>query len=148
MPLGGVIASPKVAEPFFGQPGAMWRHGYTYSGHAAACVAGLEVMGIYEREGVFDRALELETEIPRALASLTDLDPVIGIRSGVGAMAAIQLDPSDPTLAMKVTRLCRQEGLITRAIAGNGLQISPPLIMTTAQVDEMAEGFRAGLSAL
>ena len=45
-PLGGVIASPRVAAPFFETPGLMFRHGYTYSGHSTACVAGLVVMDI------------------------------------------------------------------------------------------------------
>jgi adenosylmethionine-8-amino-7-oxononanoate aminotransferase len=38
-PLGGVIASPRIADPFFNEPGLIFRHGYTYSGHAVACVA-------------------------------------------------------------------------------------------------------------
>ena len=41
----------------------IWRHGYTYSGHASACAAGLAVTRIYSEEGVFARALELETEL-------------------------------------------------------------------------------------
>jgi adenosylmethionine-8-amino-7-oxononanoate aminotransferase len=146
MPLGGVIASPRVAAPFYQEPGVVWRHGYTYSGHAAACLAGLEVMGIYERERVFARAHELETEIPEALADLTDLGPVTAVRSGVGAMAAIQLDPDEPSLVPRAVSRCREAGIITRAIAGNGLQVSPPLIITSSQLEELAAGLRAGIS--
>jgi adenosylmethionine-8-amino-7-oxononanoate aminotransferase len=148
LPLGGLIASPRVAAPFFDQPGLIWRHGYTYSGHAAACVAALEVMRIYEEEGVFARALELEAELPSALSALERFEAVIGIRGGTGAMAAVQLDLDDPTLAPRAAKACREAGVIVRAVAGNGLQISPPLILTVDQVDEMVDKMAVGLRAI
>lgn len=147
-PLGGVVASPKVAAPFFDRAGAVWRHGYTYSGHAAACAAGLEVMRIYEEEAIFQRALQLETELAVELQSLIGLGPAVGLRAGTGAMAAIQLDPTDATLAARVAIASRNAGVITRAIAGNGLQISPPLIFTPSQIEEMIEGLQAGLRSV
>lgn len=147
-PLGGIIASPEVAAPFFERPGLVWRHGYTYSGHTTACVAGLVVMDLYEREGLFARALELETELLEAIRPLTDLAVVESVRGGVGAMAAIQLDDTDPTLAGRAVAACRSAGIMTRLMVGGGLQISPPLTITPTQVDEMAEGFRRGLASL
>jgi len=147
-PLGGVIAGAHVAAPFFESPGVVWRHGYTYSGHASACAAGLAVCRIYQDEGVFARANELEGELAAAVASLEDLAPVTGTRAGTGAMAAVQLDPDDPTLAPRISSAARELGVITRAIAGNGLQVSPPLIFTEAHVDEMTEGLRRGIRSV
>ncbi|MGQ0848249.1 MAG: aminotransferase family protein [Actinomycetota bacterium] len=144
-PLGGLISSSKVAAPFFNQAGVVWRHGYTYSGHASACAAGLAVTRIYQEEQVFDRALALEIELAEALSALIGVGPAVSLRAGTGAMAALQLDPADPSLAPKVAVAARRAGVITRAIAGNGLQISPPLIMTAAQVEELIEGLRRGL---
>jgi adenosylmethionine-8-amino-7-oxononanoate aminotransferase len=147
-PLGGVVAAPNVAAPFFETPGVMWRHGYTYSGHASACAAGLAVCRIYQEESVFARANELEKELGAAVASLEDLAPVTGTRAGTGAMAAVQLDPDDPTLAPRITAAVRELGVITRAIAGNGLQISPPLVFTPSHVEEMTEGLRRGIRSI
>ena len=147
-PLGGVIASPRVAAPFFEQPGVVWRHGYTYSGHASACAAALVVMKIYAAEGIFDRALQLETELLAALETLVGTGPAVSARGGTGAMAALQLDPSDPTLAPRVALAVREAGVITRAVAGNGLQISPPLIFSPGHVEEMTAGLRSGLEAI
>lgn len=147
-PLGGVVAAPNVAAPFFQTPGVMWRHGYTYSGHASACAAGLAVSRIYQEESVFARANELEIELAQAVASLEDLSPVTGTRAGTGAMAAVQLDPDDPTLAPRITSAVRKLGVITRAIAGNGLQISPPLVFTSSHVEEMTEGLRRGIKSV
>ena len=69
-PLGGVVAAPHIAEPFFTTPGLVFRHGYTYSGHSVACAAGLKVMEIIRREGLLDRAKELEEELYQALLPL------------------------------------------------------------------------------
>ncbi|MGH8928913.1 MAG: aspartate aminotransferase family protein [Acidimicrobiia bacterium] len=147
-PLGGLIASPRVAAPFFEQPSIVWRHGYTYSGHASACAAGLAVIRIYVEEGIFERALKLETLLAEALEDLVGVGPAVAVRAGTGAMGAVQLDPGDPTLAPRVTAAARQAGVITRALAGNGLQISPPLIFTPAHIEEMVRGLRTGLGSV
>ena len=148
-PLGGVVAAPHVAEPFFDSPGLIFRHGYTYSGHSTACVAGLKVMEIIEREGLLERATQLEAEIYEALVPLEDLDVVAGVRRGVGALAAIQLDVGDDdTLPYRAATACREAGVLTRAVGGGGLQVSPPLTMTPDQVTAMASLFEAGLRTL
>jgi putrescine---pyruvate transaminase len=148
-PLGGVVAASHIAEPFFNTPGLVFRHGYTYSAHTTACVAGLTVMDIIQREGLIQRAKELEDEIYNALLPLEELEVVDSIRRGVGALAAIQLDVGDDeTLAFRAAGVCRSAGVLTRAVGGGGLQVSPPLIMTSDQVDEMASLFGTGLHSL
>ncbi|HSM43510.1 MAG TPA: aminotransferase class III-fold pyridoxal phosphate-dependent enzyme, partial [Acidimicrobiia bacterium] len=148
-PLGGVVAAPHIAEPFFNTPGLIFRHGYTYSGHTTACVAGLKVMEIIEREGLLERATELEGEIYDALAPLEDLDVVDSVRRGVGALAAIQMAVGDDeTLPARAATACREAGVLTRAVGGGGLQVSPPLTMTAEQVTEMGELFAKGLRTL
>jgi adenosylmethionine-8-amino-7-oxononanoate aminotransferase len=148
-PLGGVIAAPNVAAPFFDTPGLMFRHGYTYSGHTTACVAGLVVMDILEREGLLARAAELEDELYQALRPLEELPVVDHIRRGVGALAAVQLAVGDDeTLPGRAAVACREAGVLTRAMGGGALQVSPPFIMNADQVSEMATLMRAGLEGL
>ena len=148
-PLGGVVAAPHVAAPFFETPGLMFRHGYTYSGHSTACVAGLKVMEIIAKENLLARTDELEEEIYQALLPLEELPVVDHIRRGVGALAAIQLAVGeDEKLPYRAADSCREAGVLTRAIAGGGLQVSPPFIMTPEQVEEMASLFKAGLEGL
>ncbi len=148
-PLGGVIAAPHIAEPFFTTPGLIFRHGYTYSGHTTACVAGLVVMDILERDNLLQRSAELESEIYDALVPLEKLDVVSSIRRGVGALAAIQLEVGDDdTLPARGAAACREAGVLTRAVGGGGLQVSPALIMTPEQVSEMAGLFEKALSRL
>ncbi|MDH3730352.1 MAG: aspartate aminotransferase family protein [Acidimicrobiia bacterium] len=152
LPLGGIVASPQVAAPFWKEDGPMWRHGYTYSGHATVCAAGLANLDILESEKLPQRALAMETVLTEKLQPLLDLDVVSEIRSGVGMMAAVQFDPelvaADPTFAGRANYAVRDNGVITRAIAGGGLQISPPLVITESELDEMVAGHRAGIKAV
>ena len=143
------MVAPPIAEPFFNTPGLVFRHGYTYSGHTAACAAGLTVMDIIQREGLIQRAKDLEDEIYNALLPLEELEVVAKIRRGVGALAAIQLEVGDDeTMPYRAAEVCRSAGVLTRAVGGVALQVSPPLIMTSDQVDEMASLFGAGLRSL
>ena len=67
LPMGAVLISPKVHEPFFRpDAGVWWRHGYTYSGHAAAAAVALANLEIIDREGLLDEAARLETTLARA----------------------------------------------------------------------------------
>ncbi len=151
-PLGGVIASPRVAEPFWTGAGTMWRHGYTYSGHTASCVAAQVNLDIIEREGLLARALQLETDLTEALAPLTAHPAVDHVRGGVGVMAAVQLSSGvldrNPDAATVAGEAALEAGVITRALAGGGLQASPPLIVDAGQLEELAAGLHAGLDAL
>jgi adenosylmethionine-8-amino-7-oxononanoate aminotransferase len=154
VPLGGVIAAPHVAEPFWREgAGVWWRHGYTYSGHSASCAVALSNLDIIEREGLETRARMLEGPLTEALAPLLGHPLVSEVRSGVGLLAAVQIDPNvieqDPSLPGRAAIACRDVGgVITRALAGGGLQISPPLIITEEQLVELAAGLRVGLDAI
>jgi adenosylmethionine-8-amino-7-oxononanoate aminotransferase len=106
-------------------------------------------MDIIERDGLLARGAALEEELYQALLPLEELPVVSTIRRGVGALAAVQLElGDDETLPYRAAAACREAGVLTRAVAGGGLQVSPPLIMTPDQVTEMASLFRAGLAGL
>ena len=149
IPLGGLIVGPRIAEPFWNGEAGMFRHGYTYSGHATATAAAHPNLDIMEREQLPARALELEGELTRALAPLADHPLVTEVRSGLGVIAGVQPDPelvaADPTLPDRLRLACRANGVLTRTLVGGALQVSPALIVTRAQLDEMVAGFAAAL---
>ena len=146
LPLGGLIIAGHVAEPFW-QPGGgvMFRHGYTYSGHATSTAASHANLDILDREGLIARGQELESEIVDALEPLAAHPLVAEVRSGTGALAAVQL--TEPTLADKAALLARDHGVLTRVLAVGALQISPPLVISRAELDEIASGIGAALDA-
>ena len=95
-PLGGVVVSGRVAEPFWSSPSApVFRHGPTYAGHPAACVAALANLKVLEAERPVSRRQELERELLAALEPLADHPLVAEVRGGVGTLAAVELDCRD-----------------------------------------------------
>jgi putrescine---pyruvate transaminase len=143
VPMGAVIASPRVADPFFEVPGRLWRHGYTYSGHAVAAAAGLANLDILQREQLLPRVRELEPAVTSLLAPLTELGDVSEVRSGVGLLAAVQIDPAvlahDPTRTLRVVAAMRERGVLTRALADGALQVSPPFVIDESDLKVVAE---------
>ena len=149
LPAGAVLVAPRVAEPF-ARPGAgMFRHGYTYSGHAAVAAAALANLEILEREELPGAALGLEEELAAALEPLARHPLVEEVRGGTGVLAAVQLDRgrmgADPGLPARVVRACREAGILTRALATGALQVSPALTITAQELRELADGLRAAL---
>lgn len=149
LPMGAVIAAPQVAEPFWSQRGRTWRHGYTYSGHATVAAAALANLDIMEREDIPGRAAETEPALAAGLRPLTDHPLVSEVRAGLGVLAAVQIDPAAqedrPSLAGEVLAALRRHGVVTRAIAGGAIQISPSLIFEEAHIQELYEAFGKAL---
>jgi adenosylmethionine-8-amino-7-oxononanoate aminotransferase len=153
VPLGGVIVGARVSEPFWKRPETgMWRHGYTYSGHATATAAAHANLDIMEREGLFAHALELEKEIPEALAPLAAHELVGEVRAGLGVVAAVQLDPGlvadDPGLPDRAAMAAREAGVMIRPLAGGALAMSPALVITRSELDELASMLQAALDTV
>ena len=152
LPLGAVIAAPGVWEPFWAEGAGMWRHGYTYSGHASVAAAAMANLDIIEREGLIARARELEGELAQALSPLTVHPLISEVRAGCGAMAAVQIEPAaleaDPGLVGRVVPACRRAGIMTRTLATGAIHVSPPLILDEDGVDELATGIAQALDEL
>ncbi|MFD3703063.1 aspartate aminotransferase family protein [Nocardia sp. NPDC058658] len=142
LPMGAVFIAPHIAEPFYAG-GTWFRHGYTYGGHAGAAAAALANLAIVEREGLLEEAARLESTLHTALAPLADHPRVAEVRSGLGAVAAVQL--ADPSEGPALVKTLREHGISGRAAGAGAMQISPSFVMTDAQVAELADGFARAL---
>ena len=133
-PMGAVLVAPTVTEPFWQGTAGAWRHGYTYSGHAVAAAAGLANLDIIEREGLVARVRELEPVLTETLAGLVEHRLVAEVRSGVGLLAAVQIDPDvvkrDASVVPAVVAELRSRGVLTRPLVDGSLQVSPPFVVT------------------
>jgi putrescine aminotransferase len=149
-PLGAVVVSGTVAEPFFTEEGAWLRHGYTYSGHATACAAAIANLDILEEERLLDRVAGLEPALPRLLGPLADHDGIEEVRTA-GLLAGIQLDGTwfeeRGVAPARVADDLRARGQLTRLLACGALQFSPPFITSEEQVAEFAEAVAASVAA-
>ena len=152
LPLGGVVVSGRVADPFWSEPGRVTvRHGQTYSGHAAVCAAALANIAILEREELIPRGQELEDELLSTLAPLANHPLVSEVRGGTGLLAGIAFEPdalaADPALPSKAYISIRSHGVILRAL-GQSLAVSPPLTISSEEIQLIHDAVRAGLDAL
>jgi putrescine aminotransferase len=142
-----------VKAPFWDDPipGAVFRHGYTYSGHATACAAGMANLDILEGEGLVARVHELEPVLAAAVSRL-DAHPLVGETRAVGLTAAVELADevltADPAAAEKAAAAIRGAGVLTRVLRGRALQISPAFVISESEIDALVDGFGAGLDAL
>lgn len=141
LPMGAVLVGRTVSDPFWRTPGHLWRHGYTYSGHASAAAAALVNIDILEREGLVDRVASLQLALTAALVDVRGHSWVSQVRSGVGLLAAVALDADvvgeDPTVLPRLVSGLRARGILTRLLADGALQISPPFVVSREDLQEL-----------
>ncbi len=140
VPMGAVFCKKKIYDAFLEntKAGIELFHGYTYSGHPLAAVAGIATLDIYKEEGLFERAAELSSYWEDGLYSLKGGNHVIDLRN-LGIMAGIELEPRPqaPTArAMESFHKCFDAGLLVR-VTGDIIALSPPLIVSKSQIDEI-----------
>ena len=141
VPMGGVIARKHIHDAFMTGPDHVIElfHGYTYSAHPLACAAGLATLDLYRDENLFERARKLEPVWAQAVMSLKGLPGVLDIRV-VGLMAGIDL-ASKPDAVGKRGYEAIENGFHNHDImfrtSGDAIAMSPPLIVTEDQIDEI-----------
>jgi putrescine---pyruvate transaminase len=137
LPLGGVIIGGKVRAGLEANPEFFMRHGFTYSGHASVCAAGLVNIDIIEREGLAARATHVGDRLSVGLRALADDGSLAGVR-GLAAIWAVQTRPDQ--LAKDVhDRMYADSGVVVRAIGTDTLVFCPPLVITDDQIDRIID---------
>lgn len=142
-PIGGSMVSDEVAATL---NSAEFTHGYTYSGHPVAAAVALENLRILEEDGIVEHAGKVAgPHLAEKWGQLAD-HPLVGEARSIGMMATLALSP-DPSAraafageAGAIGLMCREHcfnnGLVMRAV-GDRMIISPPLILTTSDIDEL-----------
>jgi len=158
VPMGAMIASDKVAEPFM-EGNASFAHGFTFAGHPVAAAVALANIEIFEREDLCGHVLAKEGEFRGMLESLRDI-PIVGDVRGAGYFQAIELvkdqdskesfsrEESEKLLRGFLSGALYERGLICRADDRGDpvVQFSPPLICDTEQFEEMHDVLRPVLT--
>ena len=148
-PMGAVIVSDKVAEPFM-EGKNMFVHGFTFGGHPVSAAAAMANLDIFEREDLCGHVLDKEGEFRGMLEGLRDI-PIVGDVRGAGFFHAIELvkdqdtkesfddGESETLLRGYLSGALYENGLICRADDRGDpvIQLSPPLISDTEQFEEI-----------
>ena len=151
IPMGAVLTTAAIHDAFMSGPEHMIElfHGYTHSGNPIAAAAGLATLEVYAEEGLFERAARLAPVWAAALHSLRDCPRVIDIRNE-GLIGAVELEPvaGQPTKRGFQAFLDAYEaGLLIRT-TGDTIALSPPLIISEAQIGELVTTLRGVLQKL
>lgn len=128
VPIGAVVAGPKAAHIF--QPG---NHGTTFGGNPLAMRAGVETLRIMEEDGLLDNAHRVGAHLRAALER--EFGALAGVKEirGQGLMLGIELDRACGVLVNR----CAEAGLLISVTADTVIRMVPPLILTTAEADEI-----------
>jgi putrescine aminotransferase len=144
LPIGGLMVGDRVSRVIIDKGGEFF-HGFTYSGHPAACAVAIANLEIFRREGVVER---VRTEAaPYLAARWRELaaHPLVGEARCLGLLAAIELVPDKSTrrffeprgeVGMRMRETCTRNGLVMRATRDT-LFVAPPLVITRTEIDEL-----------
>jgi acetylornithine aminotransferase len=130
VPIAAVVAGPKAANIF--QPG---NHGTTFGGNPLAMRAGVETIRIMEKDGLLDNAAKVGAHLKNRLEK--GLEGAQGVKEirGQGLMLGIELDKPCGALTLRAA----EAGLLISVTADSVIRMVPPLIMTQAEADEVAD---------
>jgi len=154
-PLGACIFSDKIWNVLAeADQGRIFNMGYTYSGHPISCAAALKNIEIIERENLLEHVREVGPYFMEQLQTLRDLE-IVGDVRGSKLMACVEIVKNNKTMEFlgdeinfavghMVGDAAQNHGLIVRAVANMSI-MSPPLIITKAEVDEVVAKLRKAI---
>ena len=153
VPMGAMFVSDRLIDVFDdAERAAVFSNGFTYSGHPVAAAAALANIDIIEREGLLEHVRDVGPYFQQRLRELEDID-IVGEVRGEGLMACVECviskkshDPLvlDYEIGYRIDRHCQALGLLVRPLI-NMCVMSPPLIITRAQIDELVDKLRQGI---
>jgi adenosylmethionine-8-amino-7-oxononanoate aminotransferase len=151
--LGGIQVSDAIHDAIWNaSESKTWLHGFTYSGHAAACAVGIKNLEIIEREKLVEKSASMGEYLSQRLASLLEF-PFVGEVRGRGLLCAVEIVQDresrapDAVKAQAIYNACLARGLRTRNVANN-LAFSPPLVINEQEVDEIVRILGAVMDSL
>ena len=131
VPIGVCMARGEAADVL--TPG---NHGSTYGGNPLACAAALAVIDTMEKEQLAHRAAVLGERIRERMGNAIGTLPAVGEIRGRGLMIGVELTEPCAELAGRALH----KGLLINVTAGNTIRLLPPLVMSDAEADQLADG--------
>ena len=159
LPISAVMVNARVFEGLAHESHVIgtFGHGYTYSGHPVPAAVAVETLKIYDEIDIVGHVRAVAPRMQSGLRSRFANHPLVGEVRGIGLIGAVELvadkesranfDPARK-IGARAAKLCEQHGVISRALPGDSLGFSPPLIITESEIDEMLDRVRAALDEL
>ncbi|XP_065037300.1 probable gamma-aminobutyrate transaminase 3, mitochondrial [Musa acuminata AAA Group] len=146
MPIGATLVSPEIVDVIHSQSNKLgsFSHGFTYSGHPVSCAVALEALKIYKEREIPSHVSAISPKFQEGIRTFSG-SPIIGEIRGTGLILGTEFSdnksPNDPFppewgVGAIFGSECEKRGMLIR-VAGDNTMMSPPLVMTPDEVDEL-----------
>jgi 4-aminobutyrate--pyruvate transaminase len=147
LPIGGVMIPESMYQALLAESKkiGVFGHGFTYGGHPVAAAVALKAIEIYQRDRVFETAAERAPQFQARLAALNG-HPLVGEARGLGLIGGVELVADKRSkrsfspqhgVGARAVQFAEAEGLIVRSVLGDVLTLCPPLVISTAEIDDL-----------
>ncbi|KAL6659300.1 hypothetical protein ACP70R_003340 [Stipagrostis hirtigluma subsp. patula] len=150
MPIGAILVSPEITDVIYSQSNKLgsFAHGFTYSGHPVSCAVAIETLKIYKERNIIEHVNKIAPRFQEGIKAFSG-SPIVGEIRGLGLILGTEFvdnkSPNDPFpsewgVGSIFGAECEKRGMLIR-VAGDSIMLSPPLIMTPDEVDEIISKF-------
>jgi 4-aminobutyrate--pyruvate transaminase len=155
VPIAAVMVPERMYQALVAESGkiGVFGHGFTYSGHPVAAAVALKTLEIYARDGIVGRVAAIAPQFQQWLRRLGE-HPLVGEARGLGLVGGLELVADKHTkrsfdpkrrVGARCVAFAQADGLILRSLVGDTLSLSPPLIISPQQIDELFERLKRAL---
>ncbi len=147
LPIAGVMVPEDMYQALLSESRkiGVFAHGFTYGGHPVSAAVALKAIEIYARDRIVEQVAQKAPKFQARLAAL-GAHALVGEARGMGLIGGVELVADkrskksfDPARGVggRVVRFAEDEGLIVRSVMGDVLTLSPPLVISEAEIDEL-----------
>jgi 4-aminobutyrate--pyruvate transaminase len=147
LPIAAVMIPEIMYQALLAESGKVgaFGHGFTYGGHPVAAAVALKAIEIYSRERIIEKAAKRAPLFQARLKAL-GRHPLVGEARGLGLIGGLELVADQTSkrsfspqagVGARAVRFAEDEGLIVRAVSGDVLTLSPPLVISAAEIEEL-----------
>ncbi len=159
LPISAVMVNERVFQALADESHKIgtFGHGFTYSGHPVPAAVAVETLKIYDEMEIGAHVQRVGAHMQKQARERFAGHPLVGEVRGVGLIGAMELVADKATHAnfdagrkvgARFAKLAEANGVIARTLPGDVIAMSPPLIITEAELDEMFDGFAKALDQL
>ena len=159
LPISAVMVNDRVFQALATESHVIgtFGHGYTYSGHPVPAAVAIETLKIYDEIDIVGQVRAVGPHMQAELRRRFEGHELVGEIRGIGMIGAMELVADRAThtnfapaqkIGARLVKLAEHHGVIARALPNDSLAFSPPLIMTTGEVDLMLDGVERALNDL
>jgi 4-aminobutyrate--pyruvate transaminase len=147
LPIAGVMIPESMYQALLAESKkiGVFGHGFTYGGHPVSAAVALKAIEIYARDRIIEKAAERGSQFQARLKAL-NAHPLVGEARGLGLIGGVELVADKRTkrsfaaqhgVGAKAVAFGEAEGLIVRSVLGDVLTLSPPLVISGPEVDDL-----------